>query len=58
MIWPQIMLIALWALGILHAAEKHGKPGSQIDVRSTILAVGIVATILYFGGFWNPLIGG
>lgn len=51
---PQIMMIALYALGTGTTLAKHGSPetGSH-NVFVTIAATALSAGILWWGGFWG-----
>lgn len=51
---PQIVMIALYALGLGIAIEEHGKPKSGThNVWITLVATALVAAILWWGGFWG-----
>lgn len=46
--------IALAAIGLLVAANKHGKPKQgKEDFWVALTGIGISASLLYFGGFFN-----
>lgn len=51
---PQIVLIALWAIGFGLTCAKHGQPktGNE-NAWTSVVAIAIVAGILWWGGFWS-----
>jgi high-affinity Fe2+/Pb2+ permease len=52
--WPQITLIVLWALNIGMTMREHGKSKiEKANVWTTLFSLAIVATLLYYGGFWG-----
>jgi LPXTG-motif cell wall-anchored protein len=53
---PQLILIVLWSLNLGLMINDHGKPktGNQ-NAWVTVVAIIVTGTILYFGGFFNPL---
>lgn len=52
--WPQITIIALWAISLAAALDKHGKPktGTHSFIH-TAIGVAISVAILYCGGFFK-----
>ncbi len=51
---PQIIMIALYAIALVRDGEKHGKPYLKTEnIGVTILATGISAALLWWGGFWS-----
>ena len=52
--WPQIVWIALTAMGLGCTAVKHGQPkeGNE-NFWTSLIANGIVALLLYYGGFFG-----
>ena len=55
---PQIIIIVLGAIGIGINIAKHGKKKTNMEynVWAKIIAIAILWTILYYGGFWDVLI--
>lgn len=53
---PQLTWIALMMLGLGISLANHGKPGKPTNFFIVLLAVSINASILYWGGFFEPLI--
>lgn len=51
--WPQITLIALYALGLGITLSKEGEPRDPYDFWSTLIATGIQVALLAFGGFFS-----
>ena len=52
--WPQIVWLALTLIGIGVQCAKHGKPREgKENVFITIISTIIVATLLYYGGFFG-----
>lgn len=54
---PQIIYLSIAFIGLLYSAHKHGTPKDGknnfwIQLFATI--IGLV--ILYFGGFFNPIL--
>lgn len=52
---PQIIVIVLWVLGLLIHAVENGKPQkvTNYNFAFRLMNVGILATLLYFGGFFD-----
>lgn len=51
---PQIIIIVLMALRLLKCAENHGEPEeSDYNFWQSLLGVGVLAGLLWWGGFWN-----
>lgn len=54
---PQLIWIALAFWGLLLHAHKHGKPKTgRHNFVYPFLATIIVVLLLYYGGFFNPLL--
>lgn len=53
---PQIILIAMFSADLGITIAMHGKPRDKFNALTTLIAIMIHFTILYFGGFWEPLI--
>ena len=55
--WPQILILILWAISLGGNIYKHGEERSdnKYNAWASLLAIIIYSIILYFGGFWNPL---
>jgi hypothetical protein len=51
-LWPQIVMIALLALGWGISLVKHGEE-AVIHFGYRTLSIIITVTLLYFGGFWS-----
>lgn len=53
--WPQIVMICLYAIGLLITIDKHGETYfyDDSDIASSIFSGLIVAFIFYKGGFWG-----
>ena len=55
---PQLLWIALMALALGVALAKNGQPETGTHrLHVTVLAVAIQAGLLYWGGFFNQLLG-
>jgi hypothetical protein len=51
---PQIIVIALYATGLLWSVGHHGRRRTRIvDAWETLLATTILFLLLYWGGFWE-----
>ena len=64
MIISQILVIAYWLAKIFIHVENHGKPLEMFDgkpleynVVRAIFIILIDAIVLYYGGFWDCLLG-
>lgn len=55
--WPQIILLLLFMLGLGVSLANHGKPRGNENVWITLISDVIVLSILWWGGFFNPLFG-
>jgi len=54
--WPQIILIILFAIGFGRSATKHGqKEYDEENAWMTLISIAILTSILAWGGFWSPL---
>jgi len=50
----QIAMIALLAMGAGVALAKNGQPNTgKHNFFSTLIAQGVLVSILYWGGFWS-----
>lgn len=52
MIWPQVVMIALFAVRVTNRTHRDGTPKAFVGHA---IAAAFDAGILYFGGFWTPL---
>ncbi len=50
--WPQWTLASLLAVNLLLSAHLHGKPREPNSFWTSIIGLGIILPILYFGGFF------
>ena len=50
---PQWIWIGLQGVGLLIAAYEHGKTRKNTNFWSTLIAVTIANSILYWGGFFK-----
>ena len=51
---PQIVAVAWFAIAVGFAIATHGRPKSGIDsMWSTLLTVGLLSALLWWGGFWG-----
>lgn len=64
MIISQILVIAYWLAKIFINAINHGKPARTFDNKpltynafGTIFRIVTYALVLYYGGFWDCLLG-
>jgi hypothetical protein len=54
---PQITMIVLYALNLGIAMALHGKPKTgENNFWVQFIAINISAALLYYGGFWLPLL--
>jgi hypothetical protein len=52
--WPQLTYLAITVVGLSIYAARHGQPRKdKYNVGTSLIAVVIVLTILYFGGFFR-----
>lgn len=51
--WPQITLAVLMVLELGISMGKHGQPRDPYSFWTSLFGAAIVATLLYFGGFWG-----
>jgi len=57
-IWPQITMIAMYAAGYSIHLMRHGETrADKYTAYGTAFAIIVEATVLYFGGFWTPIMG-
>lgn len=54
--WPQILYISFCVLGLGFAIAKHGEPSDPFDMRKTAAAIAVAWSLLYWGGFFDPLL--
>jgi hypothetical protein len=53
---PQLILIVLWSLNLGLAIKDHGIPkAGKSNAWYPVISIIITGTILYYGGFFNPL---
>ena len=51
---PQIVFTVLYGLTIGMDLVKHGEPKTgEHNIWTTLISVGLSATLLAFGGFWS-----
>ncbi len=54
--WPQIVMILVYSLNLLIAANRHGKARTgKENFWTSLIGIVIGSTILYYGGFWWAL---
>jgi hypothetical protein len=55
---PQLIIILLGLLDLGEALSKHGEKKKQTDHNGwiSLFSLIILWTLLYYGGFWNPMI--
>ena len=53
---PSLILLGMFTLSLGISIANHGKPRSNESAVSTLIAIAIWLVILYWGGFFNPLI--
>ncbi len=54
----QIVMIVWMSLGILAHAVNDGKPRDlKYNLAQQMLNAGILAVLLWWGGFWSPWVG-
>jgi hypothetical protein len=52
--WPQMIVAALMLFGIGISVAKYGQQKTdKYDITDVLIGPGIVAALLYFGGFWT-----
>lgn len=52
--WPQVIYIALSFMGLAVAIMQHGQPRTKThDMKVTLVAMGIVYPLLWWGGFFG-----
>lgn len=52
---PQIIFMSLVFISLLIVANKHGKEQRPYNFWTTLVSTLITLTLLYLGGFFNPL---
>ncbi len=50
---PQLTFLLLILVGLLIAANQHGKERKPTDFWTTLIATSLEISILYWGGFFN-----
>ena len=50
---PQVVMNVLFSLGLLISANEHGKPRSNANFWTSLIAACIEVAILWWGGFWR-----
>lgn len=53
---PVLIELALFTLSLGISLANHGKPRSNENFVTTLIALAIQLSILHWGGFFNPLI--
>lgn len=51
--WPQLIYLALTALGAGFVIAKHGEPRDPYNAPGALIGTAIVLAILYWGGFFH-----
>jgi hypothetical protein len=51
--WPNVTLAALLAARLWYAYATNGKPVYEMSGRKGALWVGVIAVLLWQGGFWG-----
>lgn len=55
---PALIMIGLWFVGLLVCAYMHGKPKQgTYSIWAQLINVSISALLLYWGGFFDTLLG-
>jgi len=54
---PQLIYLAFVFLGLGITMVNHGKPRSAEDFWTTLIAQVLTVLLLWWGGFFDPLIG-
>lgn len=53
--WPQWVHFGLLCVGLLIAANQHGKPKTgDHNIAVSIIAITLQTIVLWSGGFWTP----
>ena len=52
---PQIVMLVIMVLEIGLALGKHGEPRTPHNVGWVVVSMGVLSTVLWWGGFWEPL---
>jgi len=51
---PQMIIVALWFIGLGIQTQKHGKPQTgRHNFWTSLAAVAITAALLWWGGFFS-----
>jgi hypothetical protein len=53
---PQLIYLALMVLGLGVSLAKHGEPRSPMNAGTHILGLAIAISLLWWGGFFDPLL--
>lgn len=55
--WPPLVMLSLMVLGLGLELEANGKPKTgNRSIGWALFGATVTATILYWGGFWDPLL--
>lgn len=54
-IWPQLVYLGLMVFGLGLALSKHGDQ-TTISIWAISIRSGVALALLYFGGFFDPLL--
>ena len=52
---PQIIYLSIVFIGLLIAANLHGKERTPHNFWVTLVATAITISLMYWGGFFNPI---
>lgn len=55
-VWPQLIYLALVVIGLTLAAVNHGRPREEYHFGLSLFAAVAILGILYWGGFFDPLL--
>lgn len=53
--WPQYLTIGWLLFSSAYATHKGASSGALVNIASTIAAYGVIAFVLWAGGFFAPL---
>jgi hypothetical protein len=58
--WPQFLMFSIIVFNLTFTLSKHGeyKEKEKYSFWITLVNEIIFVVVLYFGGFWNPFLGG
>ena len=51
--WPQLVYLALTITGVIYSTLQHGKPRTNENVWTVLIATAISLVLLYCGGFFR-----